>query len=297
MTYVDAINQSNAGGAGASASAKAILADALAQYGLSALADWAWSEYLTSGANDVGQAMTLIMPKLRERPEYQARFPAMKQLSADGHAMSEAEYMSYETSVTQIMRAAGLPEGFYDSPDDFKNFLTAQVSPVEVQERVKNAQAAIYTASPATKSALASLYQIGLTPGEVTAYFLDPEKAQPILNRQFAAAQISGRGSETGFGGLSRAEAESIANRGLSPESVDQGFQTLVRSEELFGALPGSGDDTIDRGDQLGAAFGGDVGVQERIAQQAEKRKAAFQGGGQYSSDKTGFSGLGSGSR
>jgi len=33
MTYVDAINQSNAGGAGASASAKAILADALVSAG------------------------------------------------------------------------------------------------------------------------------------------------------------------------------------------------------------------------------------------------------------------------
>jgi hypothetical protein len=278
-------------------SAKTIIRNALAEFGLGALADFAWKQYLQSGASDVSTAMTIIMPSIRERPEYKARFPAMDSLAAKGRAITESDYVAYERQVTELFRAAGLPQGFYDQPADFKKFLENSLSPSEIQERVQNAQTAIYNAAPAVKQQLHELYGVGASPGDVTAYFLDPDRAEPLLNRRLAAAQISGRGVESGYGALERPEAEAVADRGLSQEAIDQGFQNLEQTRELFHAQVGAHDlesGGITREEQLGAAFLGDEQASEVISREQRTRKANTSGGGGgFATDKAGVSGLG----
>src|SRR5689334_18836184 len=94
-------------------SARAILDDTLAQYGLSGLGDRLWQQYLN------GEPIEQIMVDLRKTPEYKARFPGMEALSKKGRAISEGEYISIERGYAQLFREYGLPAGFYDDPSDF----------------------------------------------------------------------------------------------------------------------------------------------------------------------------------
>ena len=267
-------------------SAKELIREALSQYGLGDLADWAWNQYLSSGATDVSTAMAIIGPELRKQPSYKARFPAMDALSKQGHAISESDYVNYEKTVSQVMRAAGLPAGFYDKPDDFAKFLSNNISPTEIQDRVQMAQVAIYTAGPETQAQLQALYGAGATPGQVTAFFLDPDKAEPLIAKQWAAAQASGQGVRSGYGELSRDEAEGVAGAGLTAQGLQEGFTGLVQNAQLFDQQIGAHADTVapvvTRDEQLGAAFKGDAAAQQRIANEAARRRATFTQGGQF---------------
>jgi hypothetical protein len=64
------------------------------------------TEYVQDGYD--GDA---IMALIRTTPEYAARFPAMKTLAAKGRAISEAEYIEYESAAATFERQYGLPAG------------------------------------------------------------------------------------------------------------------------------------------------------------------------------------------
>lgn len=269
------------------ASAKAIIQGFLENYGLGGLAEWAWSQY----AN--GAPIEQIMLDLRKRPEYKARFPAMEALAKKGMAISESQYVDYERQATGVMRAAGLPEGFYDQHGDFTKFLTSEVSISELNDRVQLAAQAAFTAPAEVRSELNRLYGIGA--GDLTAYWIDPDKALPLLQQKFVAAQIGGASQRTGFGNLAVSEAERLASLGI--DNPTQGFDTLVSNKELFTPLPGEPGEAIGRGDQLAAAFEGNVDAQNKIEKRARTRLAPFASGGGFALSKEGFGGVGSQSK
>ena len=115
-------------------------------------------------------------------PEYKARFGdtnAMRQ--ANGLPMlSEGQILTAEQNISDTMRAAGLPAGFYDQPSDFQQFIALDKSAAEVGDIVQAYQNVAKTVNPDVSNALQSYYGIGL--GGVTAALMDPTKAQPILN-------------------------------------------------------------------------------------------------------------------
>ena len=93
-------------------------------------------------------AIEQILLELRETPEYKTRFPAMDALSKRGRAISEAQYINYEQSAAAVFKAAGLPAGFYDTPDDFSRFLTNDVALPELQKRVEAYQDVAFSQPP-----------------------------------------------------------------------------------------------------------------------------------------------------
>ena len=267
--------------------AEAQISATLNQYGLGGLARWAWNEY------KAGVPVEQIFLDLRQRPEYKARFPAMEALGRQGHAISETQYIQLEDTYRQIAHSAGLPPGFYDRPNDFTGFIAGAVSPAEFKTRVDLASQAATTAPPETRAALKSLY--GLSQGDLTAYWLDPVKSMPVLQQRFAAAQAGGAATQSGYGALSRIEAEQIAARGLDQTQVQKGFGDLTRQAELFGALPGEAEGQITRDQQLAATFAGSTEDQLRIENEARKRAAEFAGTGRdYAATQRGITGLGS---
>lgn len=248
--------------------ASAIIQQTLARFGLGSLGAWAWKEWKE------GKAIDQIYLDMRERKEYKERFPAMAALSAKGNAISENDYVNLETTYKQIMHQAGLPDGFYDSPEDFTRLIAGQVAPTELKTRVDLASQAALTAPAETRAALKDLY--GLSEGQLTAYWLDPDKALPIIQQQFVAAQSSGTAMRAGYGALTQEEAERVATYGLSQDQTDKGFSDLVRERELFGNLPGEGGGTVTRQQQLDAALGNSTDDQLLIEQKAAQRVGAF---------------------
>jgi hypothetical protein len=270
--------------------ALAVIKQTLADYGLPAtLADWAWG-LITSGAS-----ASEVLLELRNRPEFKAEFPEIEARQKAGLApLSPGEIVSYRRSARQLLRSAGLPEGFYDDKKDFTTLLVADVSLAELNARVQDGYAAALRAPAETRQELSRLYGVG--EGALAAFFIDPNRALPVIQRQVAAAQIGGASKRAGFGLLGRGEAERLGALGVSEDQAEAGFGALAASRELFDPLVGqeAAEDRIDRATQLGAAFEGNVAGRERIDRQRRKRQASFEGGGGFGASRSGFSGLGS---
>lgn len=272
----------------------AYIQETLREYGFSdseasELTQWAKGQLVE------GSSPTIVRQKLWEQPTFKRRFKVIFDRRDRGMpAMSPAEVIAFERGAHQLMRSAGLPPGFYDSSDDYYNFMINDVSLSELSGRVEMAKTIMYSVDQTTRAEMKRLY--GFDEGQEVAYILDGSRALPIIQNQFNAAVLAGAASSTGFGQLTREEAEQFSLGGLSPEQAKEGFGTLVHSKELFTGLPGAAEDAIGRSEQLGATFTSDAIAQGRIRRRAEARVATFQGGGGFAASKEGFAGLGSAS-
>jgi hypothetical protein len=255
-------------------SAKAIVTDFLRQYGLDSLGDWAWGRYIETGGGELGLAA--FQSELPEQPAFKARFPAYDSLAKKGRAMSPNEMLAYERTATQLMRAAGLPAGFYDQPDDFAKLLSAEVSVAELQQRVSVAQDWAYSTDAATKATLRDYY--GLDEGDLTAYALNDFNPFPALQQKAVAAQVGGRARGYGID-VGRMTAEQVAQLGASPEQIDQTLQGVADTRGLFTNTVGesvAGQGEITGSEAVGGAFGTDQASRRRIKKRAGERQAVF---------------------
>lgn len=265
--------------------ARDYLNSVLEGYGLSGMGDWAWEQIQQGYTNE------RILQNLRETDTYKQRFVGMEARKAAGlPAISEAEYIEYERGMRQTMHAAGLPPDFYDQPQDFADFIGKDISVAEMQERINNGYLAASQAPAEVRAQLRELY--GIDEGALAAFFLDPDRALPVIQRQYQAASISGAGVRTGYGALSAGEAEGLAALGVSDQEAQQGFASLAESAELFAVLPGEQEGLIDREDQLAAVFGGDAEAGQRIERKAGARRAAGSGAQSFTLGQEGISGL-----
>lgn len=272
----------------------AYINEILREYGFSdaeaaELSTWAKGQLIE------GTSPTIVRQQLWNQPAFKRRFKVIFDRRAAGlPAISPSEVLEYERRARQLFQEAGLPPGFYDSPDDFYNFILNDVSISELNGRVELARTSIYAADPASRAEMQRLY--GLSEGQEIAYVLDSKRALPLLQLQFNAARTSGAAVRSGYGQLNLTEAESLAKTGLTNEGAQEGFSRLVQGRQLFGALPGmeQAEDAITRAEQLGGTFTGDALAAERIRRRAEARVAVFGGGGGFVASRQGFAGLGS---
>jgi hypothetical protein len=264
--------------------AYARLTEVLNDYGLGTLAG-SVQTWLQEGLSEAE-----ITQRMRDTNEFKSRFPAIEERKRKGLSpISPGEYVAYERNARQLLRAAGIPEGFYDSNEDFQRFLSNDLSIAELGDRVTLAANAAFRMDPAARDALT---QWGMGPGDLTAFWLDPDKATPLLERKYVAAQLAGAGTRSGFGRLNENEATQLATLGVTPDQAEQGFGNLVDARELFTSLDRT-EDNISRTEHLGAAFGGNANAKRRIEQRARKRSAQFEAGGGYASSQGGLVGLG----
>lgn len=260
--------------------ANAYLSGILNQYGLDSLNGWAWDQIVNGASPDE------VIQSLRGTDAYKNRFKGMDTLRAQGRAISENEWISYERTATQMMRASGLPSEMA-SRDRLANLITNDVSVAELQQRVQRAEDYVYQHYDVDA---ARIY--GLDPGDLVAHELNPGEAAPILERKFRSAQAAHMAAQTGYGNLNLQQAEQVGGYGLEPGQVEQGFNQLAGQQEVFQPLD-QGEQNISAQDQIGAQFGQDANAQERIRRQAQRRVAQFQGAGAFSAGQRGYSGLG----
>lgn len=260
-----------------------IIKSTLNSMGLGALADWAWKRY------QEGAAIDTIMVELYQRPEFKAQYPEYEELAKKGRASSVAEIQAYRKAVTGIFRAYGIPSSFYDEPADLARFAMNEVSVAEISQRVSMAAEAAYSSSPLFRSEMERLY--GVNNGDLVAFFLDPDKAEPLIKQKFVSAQIGTAARQTTYGTLTADEAERLAGLGVDQQRANEGFNTLARSQELFNPLSAN-EQQIGRDVQLGAAFGGDAAAQKTVEQRRARRLADFAGGGSFATNREGIAGV-----
>lgn len=266
-------------------SARGILNSALDQFGLSSLAGTVWNWYLA------GRSIDQILLDLRATPEYAARFPAMAALSKAGHAITETDYINYEKAIAQINHSVGLPAGMYDTSDEIAKLLTNNVSASEYNQRIQAYQTAVWQSPPEVLNALQNYY--GLSGGQLTAFFIDPDKSLPLIQRDLAAAQAGGSATRTGFGQLDQSEAEHLASLGLSQNQLDQGFGNLARQSQIIQGLPGQRPG-IGTTTALQAQFDQNAQAQQEFEAAQADQLNQFRRGGQTATTQHGALGAGS---
>jgi hypothetical protein len=226
---------------GANRDAAVFLTNLFTSYGLGTLAPKI-VEFLKDGYSS--DTIALLLQKT---DEYKARFPAnTARLAAGLPVLSPAEYISTENAYRQILSSAGLPPTFYDSSDDFSKWIAGDVSPTEIHGRVQVASDLITNADPNTLAAFRNYY----THGDLIAYALDPKTAEPILEKQYKAAQIAGAAGNNGVA-VGQTQAESLAGAGITQQQAGQGFGQI-----------GQDQGTVNKLDQI---YGGDVSTEDLI--------------------------------
>lgn len=220
----------------ASGPAYDMVQEVLRRFGLESMGDWAYQQIVD------GKSESEIMQSMREHETYKTRFAGMQARFDNGYpAMSEEEYIQYENQATQMMRAYGLPEGFYDEPSDFTNFIGENLGLPELETRVQLGRQAAESAPASVRNELLDFY--GVDMGGLTAFYLDPDRATDVLTRQYTAAEITAESKRFSTPGLDEsltmADAEDLVREGVDRDQAQQVYGALEHGKELLTGLAG----------------------------------------------------------
>lgn len=258
-------------------SAYEIIAQTLANYGLDQLGSFVNQMVFEENIVDTN----ILVGRIRQTNEYRQRFAGNEARRQAGlNVLSEGEYIQLENVYRQTLRSAGMPREFYSSPETFSRLIGGDVSVQEFSQRINQGYQAVREADPQVVEEMRRLY--GVDDSQLAAYFLDPQRATPMLLKQAQAAQIAAQSNlQAGFG-ISQQQAEELAQAGVTGEQARQGFQTIASAQELFQPLAGEQGDQITQAEQIGAVFGTSSAAQQRLRKRQAEREAAFAGGGSF---------------
>jgi hypothetical protein len=238
-------------------------------YGLGSLAGKIY-DYVKNGYSS-----DTISILLQDTSEYKARFAGNEARKKAGLAvLSPAEYLATEAAYQQVMKSAGLPASFYDQPSDFATWIGNNTSPSEIQSRVDLATQATTLASPAYRQAL---NQMGIDDAHLAAYYLDPTKAMPLLQKQAATAQIGAEALKQGLA-FDQSYAEQLATEGVSQQAAAQGYAQVANELGTMQNLGGMYGQGWTQRESEQAALEGSAGATAKKAGLLSQERGAFGG-------------------
>lgn len=280
----------------AATTAKTILIDFLKRFGLESLAEWAWSTYTSAGDPDLG--MQLVEARLPDQEAYKVRFPAIGDRQKKGLApITPADYISYETTLRQAFSAHGLPLPTTGASFDsmVSQLLGNDVSAAEVvNQRIGSAFDRVATAPIEVRQAAARLWGVQ-GDAALAAFFLDPGRSAPELERLSKSFEVAGTAQRFGLD-IGAERAGRLADLGANA-NLDR-FAQIGQLDPLFRENVGENTDLSAANEGVAAAFGENATSAAMIAQRLARRKAELGGGGSFyesGGGGGGISGLGSG--
>jgi putative NIF3 family GTP cyclohydrolase 1 type 2 len=157
-----------------------------------------------------------------------------------------------------------------------------------VQDRAILAAADSLTAPDDLRQQLKDYY--GVDPDEaLKAYYLDPDIALPLLQKQSAAARIGVQATRQGLQGVGKDLAEELQGIGVSEDQAKQGFATTAY-QKGFGTSRG---ESADQNTRIDAILKGDAEAITTVERVKQGRVNRFEGGGAYVGSASGVSALG----
>lgn len=241
-----------------------------ASYGLGSLADKIF-DYVKKGFS--ADTISIL---LQDTTEYKTRFAGNEIRKKQGlPVLTPGEYLATEASYKQIMQAAGLPKGFYDQASDFNNWIGKNISPSEVQTRVDMATQATVLANPEYRKAL---NQMGISNSDLTAYFLDTNRALPYLQKAAATAAVGAEALRSNLK-FDKAYAEKLATEGITADQARAGYQQIAMEGQTLGTLGeiyGGADYTQRTGEE--AILRGQAAALRRRQSLIQQEQASFSG-------------------
>lgn len=250
----------------------------LATWGLENLASWLIEQ--EQATKDPLQIMT----ELRARPEYQARFPAMQALQDAAKrnnmpAVTEQNYLQMEVAYRTALQDSGLPQGMFDSADDFVALLTNDVDPTEVRERVAAAKIAVDQTDPYVVSQLRDMYGISTT--DLMAYALAPDKNASYIEKVATSAMIAGLGQRQNLAaekGSWERYAQDAINQNMSQGQIVDAVANAANLQTAQSRLAAIEGEEFSSTDALDVTINKDAGKVLKSQQRAAREKARFAG-------------------
>lgn len=236
-----------------------------------------------------GSSEEEIIQLMRSTDEFKQRFPAIVERETRGlPPLSPGDYVNYEREARQVLRQFGLPAGFFDSTEDFTELLTADVSISELQSRVEQGYHRVAQLNQEVRETFRDWFGIQ-GDDALAAFFLDPDRAMPVLERMVGTAEIGAESRRLHIG-LDNAMARKLFGIGVDQAAARSGFQELDEQRGLY-------DETLDEDQDLAlskegveAQFGLDSNANEAIRRRRGARSARFEGGGGAATSGTGTS-------
>lgn len=247
----------------------------LRQYGLESLASTVL-KYIQEGYSQ--DTITML---LEQTSAYKKRFAGNEARKKAGlPVLSPAEYLATETAYRQIMSAAGLPRGFYDEPSDFTKWISADVSPSEIQDRVTTASRMVSSLDEQTRKQFEKWY----TRGDMIAYALDRKRSVEVLDRQWRAAEAGSAATDRGLA-LNRSLAEQVGELGLGSDQVEAGMASAAVNAKATQKLAGIYGGQYTDADAVEETFLSDLGAQQTRKRLASQERGQFGGSSATSAD------------
>jgi hypothetical protein len=216
LSYEDAKKSANATAIGT-------LVGAFNQYGLGGLSSW------IIGQIKAGKPASEVAINIRNTKQYQERFPAMAALAKAGQAIDESQYIDYERRYDAVFSAAGLG-GYAKKPKDYYFWLTNDISPEQVADRVNAATSLINNSNPNSLDAFQKFYGIGKK--DLLAFYLSPKQKGPELIKKAQIAMTSGVAATYGVN-VEESFGRSIIDAGLGNQAPEAFAKTAQTKEEL----------------------------------------------------------------
>jgi hypothetical protein len=227
---------------------------------------------------------------VRGTEQYKARFKGLELRKQNNHMpISEKEYLDIEKEFDAVLRGNGMPRGFYDSQEDFANFIGNDVRSDELNNRIGQGYRAVMETEPGTKDELKRLY--GLNDSDIAAFLIDPNRFQQTeAIRKAESARRANAAREAGLQ-IQAQQAEELYNRGVTQSTAQRVFQELGATQELFQATQ-QGEEQIGLEEQIAGSFGTNAAAAQRIATRRRRRQAEFEAGGGLTESQQGITGL-----
>ena len=259
----------------------------LNQFGLQGLTTTDGRDFLSAMVTD-SWTPERIQAELTNTPAFHQAFPEYQAAIKAGNPMTPTDILNYRTTVTSLFKNAGLPQGYYDSPDDFVNLVSNNLSPAELQTRVRDGYAQVANAPDAVKQAFSDYFGVN---GDhyLAAFMLDPTKGTELIQKNIQTAMIGGGAKQVGLN-VSQQQAEDIGANKLSDYQLKSGLREAGQLKPLSTESISETNDITDA-DILKGSLG--VGSSEATQRRQQERSAAFKGGGGGASESKQGLGLG----
>jgi hypothetical protein len=190
-----------------------------------------------------GASEATIMLRLQDEPLYQERFKANQERIKKGiSVLTPSEYLNLEDSYRQILRAYGLNQ--FDNDAYVGQFISNDVSPTELSNRVVTAVQRVRNADPAVSNMLKNYYGIGQN--DLVAYVLDPNQQFQKIERQVAASEIGVAAGRQGIN-IGVPVAEQLAAQGITRAEAQRGYATIADVLPTAEKLSGIYGTTLDK--------------------------------------------------
>lgn len=160
---------------------------------------------------------------LSQTKAYKQRFAGNELRKAQGlPELTPAQYIAMEEGYSQVLRAYGLPRGFYDSHEDFTKLIGGDVSVQELQSRAQIAHDEYTSAPQATKD----LWSTYFGKGDILAGLLDPQVATQVIQDRATQVAIGGEAAKNGFQ-VNQGRAQQFQQAGVTLAGAQKAYQQI----------------------------------------------------------------------